>query len=194
MRNTSTPATPAADAFTPIYLLEPDPAALAGLRTQVSDSDSQIEVSLRLSSEPHKHWLSMYLRLWGLYFPSIQLPTVNARSLRITSQPATLAMHLQIARVVIAWTNDLSAPLVRGEAAQFEVEKRRMKALDEFHACPRALPEITGDAGGDESTFIARMDARMFLARQEHDAEEKELRKKLALEEIDAAIATLAVA
>lgn len=196
MRSTNTPAAPAAraDVFQPVRLLQPDPRALAQLRAQVDDSTQKIEVSFKLSSKPHQHWLSMYVRLWRLFFPDTLPPIVGVQTLTVTSEPAKLQSTLEIARVVVNWSNDLSAPLVRGDAAQAEADTKRMRAIDEFQMRPRALPELPGDAGGDESAAIARMDARMFLARQEHDAEEKELRKKLALEEIDTAIATLATA
>ncbi|HEX8163681.1 MAG TPA: hypothetical protein VF538_17550 [Pyrinomonadaceae bacterium] len=193
-QTTNTPAAPVADLFVPIHLVQPDPASLAPLRTQIGDSDQPLEIAVRLSSQPHPQWIAMYVRLWSLYFPDVKPPIVAPRALRIASSPAKLATLLQIARVVVAWTNDLSAPLVRGEAAQIAAEQKRMRALDEFYARPRPPVKIAGKSSGDESAALALIDAVQVMARREFDAELVKLQKQIALEEIEDAIKTLAAA
>jgi hypothetical protein len=181
------------DAFLPIQLLPPDTAALSQLRERVEDSTAEIDIALRFSTKPERIWSMMFLRLWSLFFPDMKPPMIGVNALIVYSSPAKLQSQLEIARVVVEWTNSLSAPLIRGEAAQIAADTKRSRALDEFHMQMFPLPNV-GKQGiaGDESSQMAVMDARMVMARREQDMREKKLRKHLAQEEIDTAISMLA--
>lgn len=185
--NTTTPY-----AFTPVQLLQPDTHSLSQLRERVEDSISEVDIALRFSTKPELIWSTMFRRLWSLFFPDMKQPMIGVNALIIYSSPAKLQSQIEIARVVSEWTNSLSAPLIRGEAAQIESDIKRDRAIAEFHMQPVALPDV-GKQGiaGDESSQIAVIDARYVMARREQDMKEKKLRKQLALGEIDAAIAML---
>lgn len=169
--------------FQPIRLLAPDPTEWDRVRQNLSGATREIEVAFRFSSKPADLWRGLFLRGWEMWYPRTAPPTVTGDYLIVTCTPSQLVSRIEMAKVMIEEANHKSAPLIRGQAAQTAVERKRREKLELLameHEKPITVPNTRG---GD-------ILIDMMLQKQAKDRDDAE--KEIALVEFDAALTCLA--
>jgi hypothetical protein len=165
--------------FQPVFLLPPTAETWATIRENASGEGKEIEFTYNLSTKPHAIWHALYVRTWSLYFPNTEPPMLGGRFAIIRSEPATLQSKVDLLKVFINLTNDLSAPLIRGQAAQAAASQRRAKALDALEL--RNSAPLTAHSDGEVELNLRGL----YVDRQR-------TLKEIDLAEIDAALSLLA--
>jgi hypothetical protein len=177
--------------FQPVFLLPPEPSEWERIRRGVDSKTKEIEFGFNLSTKPHEIWRGLFNRMWGVVCgEETRPPMIGPRSVTIVSEPATLQSKVDLLKVTFDLTNKVSAPLLRGQAAQAAAHLRRAKALDDLMERD-GVPMTAHSDGEVELNLRGRYVDRERTMRELHLAEVDTALSLYAESEIDEALSRL---